>query len=318
MKFIIKSFLLAGLLTIVGQLQAQERYFDERSTFTQHFLYPTLLNPGAIGNTNHQVFVSYRNTWAGFDGAPQSILLDYNGTIADRLGFGAQIFSDSYGAEGTTKGQVGASYTIKSDVNTVGLGLSTEFIQHGIVGGLGGIDPTDEVILQRLEAKQFLDVSFGAYGVYNDKLTYGVAFPSLLSSRISDTGSDISRELGVVLQLGYEFKSESTGITLKPNLAVKKLNHTPTHVDLNALFVFLDGRFNGGLGYTIGGENRLGFLLGTNVDNLSVNYSYGLSSGGFQQYNNGSHELTVGLRFGKSKKMEEKIMEVEEVEMGSN
>ena len=56
---------------------------------------------------------------------------------------------------------------------------------------------------------------------------------------------------------------------------------------------FLDESLIGGLTYTAGGENRLGFLIGAKVSNLEFNYSYGLSFNEFQQYNNGSHEFSV-------------------------
>jgi len=297
------------LFCFVGSLSAQERYFDERSIYTQHNLYPTLINPGAIGAGDQEIMVNYRNGWSDFDGAPESVNIAYNGAIGNKLGFGAQLIRDSYASLGTTKGQVGLSYTIKSPQNQVGFGLTTEYIQHGITGSLSGVDVTDETILKRLDGTQFFDVSFGVYGIYNENLIYGISFPSLISSRLTETGNEDGRDIGYIVQLGYKLSSPTTGITLTPTLVVKSLMNTPTHIDLNALFGFLDDKLIGGIGYTLGGENRLGFLLGTRIDKLRLNYSYNVSSSEFQTYNNGSHEIGISIVLGDKKQ------EIEKVEM---
>jgi len=291
--------MIIGLSLIFVNAQGQERYFDERGVFTQHYLYPSLINPGAIGAGSQEVMVNYRNSWSDFEDSPKTVNIAYNGPVGNRLGFGAQLLRDSYGSLGTTKGSIGLSYSIDSPINKVGFGLAAEFIQHGLVGGLNNIDPNDQSILRRLDGTQFFDVSFGIYGLYNDKLIYGVSFPSLISSRISETGSDIGRDLGYIIQLGYKLKSPTTGISLTPTLAVKTLMNTPTHVDLNATFGFLEDKLIGGVGYTLGGEKRLGFLIGTRVEKLRLNYSYSVSSHEFQQYNNGGHELSLSLEIGQ-------------------
>jgi len=298
MNFIYKAILTLAFAAVCMSAQAQERYFDERGVYTQHFLYPSLINPGAVGMGDQQVMVNYRNSWADFDDSPRTMTIAYNGPVGNRLGFGAQLLRDSYGSLGTTKGQMGLSYNIDSPTNQIGFGLSAEYIQHGITGGLSTVDASDELILRRLDGTQFFDVSFGIYGLYEGKLIYGISFPSLISSRLTEVGSDAGRDLGYIVQLGYKLESPTTGITLTPTMVLKTLMNTPTHVDLNATFGFLDDKLIGGVGYTLGGESRLGFLIGTKVEKLQLNYSYSVSSHEFQQYNNGGHELSLSLGLG--------------------
>ncbi len=118
-----------------------------------------------------------------------------------------------------------ASYTIDSPTNKLGFGLNTEYIQHRLGGGaLGGnIDPTDETILRRLDGAQFFDLSVGVHGLYDDKVSYGVSFPSLLSSRISDEvpgGDETEREIGLILYGGYDYHSVANGIHIIPSIMV--------------------------------------------------------------------------------------------------
>jgi len=277
-----------------------------RYIYSQHNLYPSLLNAGAIGSNDYQeLMVNYRNTWSGFDDSPQTILVAYNGPVGNRLGFGAQLLNDSYANLNTTKGQIGLSYTIDSPVNRVGFGITTEYIQHSLSGAAlnsGQVEVTDPIIRQRLDGAQYFDASFGVYGLYNKKLVYGLSLPSLISSKISDTGTEEDRSIGYILQVGYKLKSEETQITFEPTVVVKSLMNTPTHVDLIGKFGFLDDKLVGGVAYTLGGDQRLGFLIGTTVESLKINYMYNVSGAEFQTYNNGSHEISLGIRFGEQKR----------------
>ncbi|MEE9440032.1 MAG: PorP/SprF family type IX secretion system membrane protein [Saprospiraceae bacterium] len=303
--------------SVSTSLSGQSRYFDERYVYSQHNLYPSLINAGAIGaNDFQELMVNYRNTWAGFDDAPKTISVAYNGPVGNRLGFGAQLLKDSYGALNTTKGQIGLSYTIDSPTNKVGFGISTEYIQHNLTGsGLTSpiVDRGDPLLVERLDGVQFFDASFGIYGLYNDKLTYGISFPSLISSRISDNGQDIDRTIGYIFQVGYKLVSATTGISLEPSMVIKSLSNTPNHVDLNAKFGFLEDKLIGGITYTLGGDKRYGFLIGTVVESLNINYSYNVSSADFQSYNNGAHEISVGFRFGNNRKTSTTLKDKQEL-----
>ena len=307
MKYL-TSFCFVGFLSFcfLSSLNGQTRYFDERYIYSQHNIYPSLINAGAIGSNEFQeIFVNYRNTWAGFEDAPRTVVVGYNGPVGNRLGFGAQLLSDTYASLSTTKGQIGLSYTITTPTNRVGFGISTEYIQHTLSGsGLTStqVDKDDPLILQRLDGTQYFDASFGIFGLYNNKLTYGVSFPSLISSRISDDGSDPDRTVGYIFQLGYRLESATTKISVEPGLVIKSLMNTPSHIDVMAKFGFLEDKLTGGVAYTLGGDKRLGFLIGTTVESLRINYMYNVSSADVQTYNNGSHEISIGLRFGEKTK----------------
>lgn len=290
-------FIIALCFTTVG-LQAQQRYFDERYIYTQAQVLPQLVNPGAYGaNMNHQILVNYRNKWSGIEGAPKTITLAYNGAVGNKLGLGVLVLSDRFGELETTKGSFGVSYTIKSENNQVGFGLSAEYIKHGLAG-FGNADPNDPLINKALSGAEYFDASFGLYGIYLNKLTYGLSFPSMVSSRISDTDKTApERELGFIMQVGYKLGIQ-TDITLTPGLMMKRLANVPTHIDANLNFGFLDDRLLGGISYTLGADKRLGFLIGTKIEKLYFMYSYNTSSNPIQDYNNGSHELSLAVNFG--------------------
>lgn len=284
---------------------AQERYFDERYIYSQGFLSPVLLNPAAAGfRGDHNVLLNYRNNWSSFEGSPKTVTLSYDGTLIDRVGIGAILMQDNYGSLRTSKAQLSFTYGIASAKNNVRFGLSTEFLQHGLNNRDASdvnFDPNDPTVQARRGGVQFFDVSIGAYGLYDGKFSYGLALPSLISSRLTNTGtSSGGRDLGFIFQAGYLLNEFANGISLEPSIIFKKLNQVPTHLDLNLRAGFLEDKFTGGLSYTVGSDERLGFLLGFKIDKLNLYYTYNVSTQEFQDYNNGAHEFSLKFSFGKS------------------
>lgn len=299
--------IIVALIFISFSINAQERYFDERYVYTQNHLFPVLINPGAIGSSgDHELLFNYRNNWSSFEGSPKSLTFSYNGSLGNRLGFGASLFKDSYGALETTKGMLGLSYTIESPINKLGFGITTEYVEHGL-GGTSFVDVNieDPIVRDRLDGAQFFDITFGINGQYNEKISYGVVFPSLVSSRLSEennTGSD--REIGFILHGAYDYHAQGNGIHIIPSVFIKRLMNVPTHVDLNLRMTFLEEKLTSGVSYTLGADKRLGFLIGTKIEKVGFYYSYNVSNEDFQDYNNGAHEITLSLNLSSTKPMD--------------
>ena len=90
---------------------AQHRYI-----YTQYFINPVMINPGATGSSGGQnLFLNYRNNWANHEGSPKTFSFSYDGLVTDKVGLGAFLMSDTYGALQTIKGQLSYSYNIKGE-----------------------------------------------------------------------------------------------------------------------------------------------------------------------------------------------------------
>jgi len=302
MKNIFCFIILAFFFTTT--VSSQVRLHSERGIFTQGHIHPILINPGATGFAGAQnLLFNYRNTWASFPGAPSSYTFSYDGPIGNRIGIGAQLLSDRFAAFETLKGSLSVSYGIQSESNNVRAGLSLEYLQHQLSSSDANsilVAPNDQEILDRLDGSRFFDVSLGFYGEYQDKVIYGLTLPSLVSAMLSefDSGTRGDKTIGAIGHLGYRHRIKEYDITLEPSVVFKYLMLTPTHADVNLKVSFLDETLTGGLSYTLGGEDRFGFLAGVNIENFGFYYSYGISFHDFQQYNNGSHELTLKYNIG--------------------
>ncbi len=305
-----KHFYLVLLLILTGtmSLSGQSRLFGERSVFTQYYLTPFIVHPGATGQNDYgQIVGLYRNTWATFPGSPRSFAFGYDGAIGNRIGLGLIGFSDDFAAFNTTKGTINLSYTIESTNNKIGFGLAGEYIQYGLTSSSlfsDLVDRSDAEIANRLDGYSFLDGSIGIYGIYDNRITYGLTLPSLISTRLAGDGdSGQSNEIGFIASLGYRLDIPEKDITFEPSVYAQKLLFTPFHVDVNLKASFLSEQLTAALTGSIGAENRIGFLVGTQVSNLGIHYAYNASTHQFQQFNNGSHELSVNFRLQPYKKV---------------
>ncbi len=295
-------YILIVLIGLAWGVDAQTRLIGERSVYTQYFLSPYLLNPGATGQKEYsQVLANYRNAWTSFPGSPKTVTVGYEGPIGNRIGIGLIGVSDSYAAFSTNKGGLSLSYTIDSPTNKVGVGIAGEYIQHKLDGdeivNNPFINTLDPEVTSRLDASGYFDATIGVYGIYDNKIIYGVSFPSIISQRVSGPDSDAaSSDLSFIGTLGYRLEVPDKDLVFEPTIYAKKLMLVPFHVDVNLKADFLSEQLTAGLTYSYGAEERLGFLIGTQVSNFGFHYSYNMSFHEFQQYNNGSHELSLRLR----------------------
>jgi len=287
--FIVLGFLISG--------DAQERYI-----FSQHFVNPVLINPGATGfDDAHSFLFNYRNKWASFPGAPNTYAFSYDGLVADKVGLGGFVMQDEFGALQSTKGQLSYAYHLMDENYKIGLGFTTEYIQYRAKGALSGpidFDRNDPLIAQRQEGDRFFDLAIGAHGMIYDKFIVDVVFPGLVRAKLNDDveTQKEDRTFNYILGIGYQYKVMNYDLTVIPSIFIKQLRNVPLHIEGNLLLSFYEGQLSGGLSYAYGAENRLGAMLGTGINNFSLFYSYNVSFQPFQTYSNGSHELTIGYK----------------------
>jgi type IX secretion system PorP/SprF family membrane protein len=162
------------------------------------------------------------------------------------------------------------------------------------------IDPTDELLNEAIDGYLLFDGGFGVYGEVDKKFIFGVSLPNLVKNRLTDIAGDVNipslESFSYAVLLGYRFDLKNYDFMVEPSLTIKNLRYSPFLIDATVKFSFLDEQLVGGIGYTLGDNSRAALLLGTRINDLRLLYSYDVSLGDFQQYNNGSHELTLVYR----------------------
>lgn len=286
---LIAAIVLAGITRSVGQ---------EAGVYTQYHFNPVLLNPGATGfGGGHEFLGNYRSRWASFDGGAKDVTFLYHGAVGSNVGIGGQLFAERIGRFRSFQGTANYAYRIESGLYKIGIGLSTGIQQLRISSEFDPfIDVTDEVLIDAQDGVTLFDASFGIYGEYNNAWFFGLSLPNLVRSRltsISQEFDDPNEEFNYAALIGYRFKVNNYNFIVEPSLAVKNIRRVPFHVDLNLRLSFLEEQLVGGVTYSIGEVGRFGVMLGTRIDAFRIFYGYDVSFGQFQDFNNGSHEITL-------------------------
>lgn len=276
---------------------------QEAGYFNHTYLQPVLLNPGATGFTEtHQIMGAYRIGYGDFEGAPRTFTALYHGPFADNVGLGFQLLSDQVGASQLLHGQLNFAYRMKFDNAIISAGLSAGLQNFKIDDEADPLlEHPDPLLEAGIDGYMLFDGSFGIYAEFDEKWILGVSFPNAIKQRIEEISGEINLDelnsFPYAAHFGYRHKVENYNFTVEPSVTVKDLRYSPTLIDLNLKFSFLEEQLIGGVGYTIGDDSKASILLGTRLDNLKFFYSYDVSLGEFQKYNNGSHEMTLVYQF---------------------
>lgn len=267
--------------------------------FTQYFLNPQVMNPAYTGfEGNYRLGLNYRSHWSDFPGSPRAFAAHYNGPATERVGIGALLATETFGAENRFRGQLSYAYKFGSEDYKMSLGLSTDYSQFrldnsAITNEL--YDPNDPLVNAALDGRRYFAASLGFYTEYKKQFFFGLALPQVILTRIDEGEGDDESSFNYVATIGTWIDLKNYDMVIEPSLYLKKIGNAPLHVDINVIGKFLEDRLYGGLSASVGAGNRFGFIVGARIENFRFYYGYDVSYQDFQDYNNGSHEVTLNF-----------------------
>lgn len=189
----------------------------------------------------------------------------------------------------------------------LGMGLSFGMLQFLIDGSkIQMHDPDDPLMDDQLRGALMPDATFGVY-LYHPKWWFGAAAPQLMRNRVrffdvhDPTNSVLAPHYyamgGYRLALGDDFKIE-------PSFLVKYVDPVPPKMDLTATLRYRDMVW---LGATYRTEDALSFMVGYWLKKtFQFGYSYDLTTTALRNYTSGTHEVMLGITFGKAPREEQK------------
>lgn len=309
-----KFFILFILAVSALAAQAQE----QAAVFDHYTVAPILMTPAVAGfDGKHNIQMNLKSAWVGFPGSAKTYGIQYHGPVGKILGLGVGVLSETIGNTTLTRFQL--NYAARFEINDIaklGVGFSTDFYRKRLArssldpslvesGLLTLNDLNDQRIIDAVDGENIFDAALGFWGTFNNQTYVGLTFPNLVVAKIGDieTQSQSSTFLkSIIFNLGHKFEVSGSNLTLEPSLMIRKLLDVPIQAHFNIIGGFMDEQLLAGLSFQAGTGGAMGLLLGTKVDVFKVYYSYGLGFSNFQQYSNGSHEITVGFAFDSGKK----------------
>ena len=298
-----------ALSTLLFGLFAVAAFSQEQAVYSQYQVFPVLINPGYTGFENtHQVVANARSTWTGFPGKPTNYTVMYNGPVTDRLALGAGVFSEKIGDLNTLKLQLNYAFRYKIQKAQIGLGLSTEFLRRQASANLLSdplVDRNDSAVESLVDGQQIFDASIGTHILYDERFFVGLTLPNTIRARLDEVPVEEPTSGGglfehYVFQLGYILDVPSQNFKVVPSLTMRKFRDTPYQIDMNVQARFLEDKLIAGLTYRPNSKGSAVFLIGSKYKQFQFFYSYDVAFSNFQQYNGGSHELSVACSLARS------------------
>ena len=288
--------------------------------FSQYAFTGLTVNPAYAGyKEDWTINMVSRMQWTGIDGAPRTGAVSVDGVTgaqSKNVGLGLVITGDMLGPQTNASAYVNYAYRLRlNDEDSrrlcfgVGVGAEEYVLDYN---KLNPTDPGDPNLLGSL-SKLSPDCRFGLY-YYSPSFYIGASALNLLSGAGFNDAAVVKQERCYYLSAGFMLPVSAT-VDWKPSILVKDDRKGPTNIDLTTNFL-INKAFWLGASYRTGIINFDKSNLQKSLDkadaiaaivefyagsNFRIGYSYDFSLTKLANYQNGTHELSLGISFGRRK-----------------
>ncbi len=292
-----KLILFINIVAIAGALKGQQLMTS--SLYDQH---GNLHNPATAGSAKHAVIgASYRKTWDGISGAPQTTLIFGSTYLTNaKIGIGGYLYNDVTGPTRRTGGQMAYSYHIQmANDATFSLGLEARLQQFSLDKAKLSATLGNDPVLASSESRFKADAGFGI--AYNGKkLQAGASVSQLVQSKLDFYSGNLNpTEEGRLYRHYYlhgSYKWDVDGSTkIIPNLLFIYLPNAPLEVQGGARVEHNDV-FWWGLGL----RARQSWMISAGVKiqkKLTIGYSFDIFNTPLSVYDRGANGHEILLRY---------------------
>ncbi len=282
-----------------------------QAVYNHYHLNLFLINPAYTGfEQDGKLLLNYRNQWAGFESSPKGITLALDANPSANMGLGGMIYSENFGVANRFQAQLNYAYHFKTNQDTrMAFGLSGAYIQYGLDNETI-TDPLhqspDTKINEVVNGEKYFAADFGFYAEIQNKYKFGISIPHLVQTRLDNTNTNtnqakVDKPVNFTGFLGLIWPVPEYRVVIEPSIGLRKISDVPFGADFNLLARIMDDKLFAGFTYSYNPSwHRFSMLGGIKLDRLAIFYSYDQSYLEFQNFNNGSHEITVS--FGLNKK----------------
>lgn len=312
-KSIIICFaLLASTFYAVAQQDAQ---------YSQYMFNSLVINPAYAGyKETLNLSALHRTKWVGIDGAPQTQSLVVDGSLNnDKIGLGLSVVNDKIGLQGQSSAYVNYAYRLKvGSESTLAFGLGVGVGQFTLNSQDANYDdPSDPNFSAGKLSFIAPDARAGVH-FSNDNFYAGLSTTNLFSQVLdySDASKNLVVKQGrhIFLTAGYLFDVNDF-LKFKPSFLVKEDTKGPTSLDINNFFLLGERAWVGAsyrtsvnvwkkksvVGSVNPGNSVVGLLEVYAGKGWRLGYAYDYSVSTLKGFNNGSHEISLGLIIGDKK-----------------
>jgi type IX secretion system PorP/SprF family membrane protein len=283
------------ILTLSLTAQAQQWPLYSQYMFNQF-----ILNPAVAGSDERiPVTATVRRQWLGIQDAPVTQSISAHAYTGQYVGLGLNFFNEVAGPSRRTGMSFSAARHFqinKSNDTWFSFGLSGIFYQFGFDPNKLHFDqPNDPVITTAAISKFIPDGAAGLY-LYNAHYFVGFSVQHMFQTSVNlfdiqDRNYNPASRV-FFLSAGYEF-IVNDNLSIQPSVLVRKVFAAPYQIDLNV-------KANIVKHFTIGASYRSNdavvALVGVNIPNVFLGYSYDITLNPLKSYSKGTHEIYLTVK----------------------
>ncbi|MFT5744996.1 MAG: type IX secretion system PorP/SprF family membrane protein [Saprospiraceae bacterium] len=271
--------------------------------FSHYALNSLGFNPAIAGSTDcPEARLVYRNQWTGLNENPETAILSGQGRLKTLpLGIGGYFYNDEAGKLKRTGGSLALSFAKKLDsLTTVTVGMGAGMYNVRLRNDYNAETNEDQTIMNGLNGMWVSDFSAGLY-LQRKGLYVGFSVPQIFEPQLKFDEEDLSQNelvrhyygmVGYKMRINREFAVE-------PSALVKAVKNTPLQWEGTARVFWKNMLWVGG---TYRSDKTVAALVGATLnDKMTLAYAYDMATSNLNKVSNGSHEITLGYRFCKSK-----------------
>jgi type IX secretion system PorP/SprF family membrane protein len=282
--FIIISVLLSGYC-----------YGQQDPLYAQYLTNPMIFNPAYAGlNNSFNGAVSFRNQWAGFEGAPSTVNFSAHSSLVDnKVGAGVMFIRDRFGALKNNELAFLGSYKLKFDKYTLSFGMQFGFLNSTyLYSDVVVPNPNDPAFPTNNLRYSWPNVGAGAI-LHGENFIVGLSVPRMIKVKGGDTNFLLQSQ-HVYLYGAYVYYV-GTRLRLKPSVLLRGVKGSPLAADLN-FNINIDTKYSAGV--FLRNFKSYGLLLQAWVLNNKIRFGYAfeLPGGASVGPQFTSHEVTLAVR----------------------
>lgn len=271
---------------------------------SQYMFNGLFLNPAYAGSHPYAgASLLHRDQWSGMEGAPKTSMLAIDGPFwNNRMGLGFTLVHDQIGVSRDLEMAGSYAYRIKTgEKGQLAFGLKAGLSLYSArLDELVYWDENDPLYQQNIRNRAVGKFGFGLF--WHDELSFiGLSVPTLYAAdksivQAAESALDHYFTQHYYLYTGRVFPINED-LDLKPSVLIKYQPDAPPEADVNVNALFRD-RFWLGVGYRTG-DAVVGMLEYQVNATFRVGYAYDMTTSALRRYNGGSHEVMLGIDFGK-------------------
>jgi len=284
--------ILTTLVILILSLNVQAQQW---ALYSQYMFNQFILNPAVAGSDEKiPIVASVRRQWQGLQDAPVNQSISAHAYTGQFVGLGVNIFNEVAGPSRRTGLSFSAARHFqisKSSDTWLSFGLSGVFYQFGFDPTKLRFDQPDDPVLTTASISKFIpDAAAGLY-LYNSQYFVGFSAQNLFQTPINlfdiiDRNYNPASRV-YFLTAGYEFVL-SDNLSIQPSVLVRKVFAAPYQMDLNVKATIINHII---LGVSYRSHDAVVAMVGAQIPNVFVGYSYDISLNPLKSYSRGTHEI---------------------------